>query len=142
MIAFLLFAAALAGPVVNEAGRTACPTCVCLPVEGDRILMRDLAAGVPAFASSDPTESIGFAPAPGAQRRFSAGELRRLAARIGVDAAIEPVCFERRLSELTREQALAAIRDSLPAGAEFELIEFSNSRIPKGAIEFPSAGVS
>ena len=66
--------------------------------------MRDLAAGVPAFASSDPTESIGFAPAPGAQRRFSAGELRRLAARKGVDTAIEPVCFERRLSELTSEQ--------------------------------------
>ena len=45
----------------------------CLPVEGNRILMRDLSAAVAAFAGLDPEEPLGFTPAPGAQRRFSAG---------------------------------------------------------------------
>ena len=42
----------------------------CLPVEGDRILLRDLAAALPAFAESDPNESIGFAPARGRSGAF------------------------------------------------------------------------
>ena len=103
----------------------------CLPVEGDRIAIGD----IPGFSG---TESIGFAPAPGAQRRFSVGELRRIAERKGIDAAtIEPVCFERPLFALTEEQVRAALRESLPQDAALEVIEFSNSKVPKGALEFP-----
>ena len=37
----------------------------CLPVEGDRILARDLAAAIPAFLGLNPEEILGFTPAPG-----------------------------------------------------------------------------
>src|SRR5437762_13675240 len=92
----------------------------CLPVEGDRILMRDLSAAVAAVAGLDPEEPLGFTPAPGAQRRFSAGELQRLAARKGIAAEIEPVCFERKRDPLTRERILAALREGLPEKAQIE----------------------
>src|SRR5438046_5050975 len=109
---------------------------MCLPVEGDRIVIGD----IPGFSG---TESIGFAPAPGAQRRFSVGELRRIAERKGIDAAtIEPVCFERPLFALTEERVRAALRESLPQDAALEVIEFSNSKVPKGALEFPRAGLA
>ena len=114
----------------------------CFPVKGDRIVIGDLAAINPAFAQSDPDQGIGFAPEPGAQRRFSAAELSRLAARNGAaGAAVEPVCFERHLEALTKEQVLAALREALPPGAELELIDFSQTRIPAGALEFPRMGL-
>ncbi len=115
----------------------------CLPVEGDRIVIADLVAAIPEFAQSDTKESIGFAPAPGSQRRFSAGELNRLAARKGVTAAtIGPVCFERKLEALTKERVMTALRESLPAGAELELIEFGPRQVTNGNLEFPRSGLT
>lgn len=114
----------------------------CLPVEGDRILARDLAAAIPAFLGLNPEEILGFTPAPGTQRRFSSAELGRLAARHGVTGQIEPVCFERKMEDITKEQVTAALRQSLPANAELELIEFSRVRIPKGLLEFPRSGLT
>lgn len=114
----------------------------CLPVEGDRILARDLAAAVPAFSGLNGEEILGFTPAPGTQRRFSSGELGRLAARNGMTVQVEPVCFERKMEDLTKEQVTAALRQSLPANAELELIEFSRVRIPKGLLEFPRGGLT
>src|SRR5258708_19269327 len=90
----------------------------CLPVEGDRILMRDLAAAATAFARQDPEEALGFTPAPGSQRRFSLGELDRLAARKGIAAEIEPVFFERKLETLTQNHPLAPFRAPLPETAQ------------------------
>jgi flagella basal body P-ring formation protein FlgA len=113
----------------------------CFPVTGDRILMRDLSAAVPAFAGADAEQIIGFAPAPGAQRSFSAGELSRLAASNGVVIEAAGVCFERKLTPLTKEQVLAGLRASLPAGAELELLEFSHVRIPDGTVEFSRSGL-
>jgi flagella basal body P-ring formation protein FlgA len=114
----------------------------CFPVAGDRILMRDLTAALPAFASADAEQIIGFAPAPGAQRRLSAGEVSRLAASNGVaNEMVEPVCFERKLTPLTKELVTSAMRASLPAGAEFELLEFSHVRIPEGTLEFSRNGL-
>jgi flagella basal body P-ring formation protein FlgA len=114
----------------------------CLPVEGDHILLSDLAAAIPVFAAFDGAESIGFAPAPGARRRFSALELNRLAAGKGVSAAIEPVCFERKLETLTRERVLAALRESLPDAAGLELLDFSRAQVPQGPLEFPRIGLT
>ena len=114
----------------------------CLPVEGDQILMRDLAAAVTAFAGQDPQEALGFTPAPGSQRRFSSGELDRLAARKGIAAAMEPVCFERKLEALTQAQILAALREALPEKAQVELIDFSHARVPKGPLEFARSGLT
>src|SRR5579863_8255877 len=114
----------------------------CFPVEGDRILMRDLARALPAFEGIDAEQSIGFAPAPGAQRRFSVGELNRLNDRNGITAGdMASVCFERKLAPLTEEQVLAALRASLPAGAELELLDFSRVRIPDAKLQFPQSGL-
>ncbi len=113
----------------------------CFPVTGERILMRDLAEGVPAFATADAEQIIGFAPAPGVQRRFSAGEMSRLATSNGVVNESAAVCIERKLTPLTKETVLAALRASLPAGAELELLEFSHVRIPDGILEFSRSGL-
>jgi flagella basal body P-ring formation protein FlgA len=114
---------------------------VCFPVTGERILMRDLAAALPAFADADAEQIIGFAPAPGAQRRFSAGELNRLAASNGVVGESTGVCFERKLTPLTKDRVLVALRAALPAGAELELLEFSHVQIPDGTLEFSRNGL-
>src|SRR5208282_472496 len=68
----------------------------CLPLEGDRILARDLAAATPAFALWPPETELGYAPAPGLRRVLRAAELRRLASRQGLDGgAMADVCVER-----------------------------------------------
>jgi flagella basal body P-ring formation protein FlgA len=103
--------------------------------------MRDLTAAVPAFAMADAEQIIGFAPAPGAQRRFSAGEVSRLAVSNGVVVEAAAVCFERKLTALTQEQVMTALRASLPAGAELELLEYSHVRIPEGTVEFSRRGL-
>ena len=114
----------------------------CLPVEGDRILIHDLVSAIPAFAEHDEQESIAFAPAPGVQRRFSAGELSRLAARKNISAPIEAVCFERTLATLTEQSVLSALRRALPEDAELELIAFSDSPVPAGSLEFSRVGLT
>ena len=114
----------------------------CLPIEGDRITMGDLAAAVPAFLGLNAKEPIGFTPAAGSQRRFSPGESDRLAARKGVTVHTEPVCFERETEALTKERVIAALRESLPEAAQLELVDFSQARIPKGVLEFPRDGLT
>ena len=113
----------------------------CFPVTGERILMRDLTAAIPAFAAADAEQIIGYVPAPGAQRRFSAGELGRLATGNGVVVEATAVCFERKLTPLTKEQIVAALHAALPAGAQLELLEFSHVRIPEGTVEFSRNGL-
>jgi flagella basal body P-ring formation protein FlgA len=115
---------------------------VCLPVDGDRILMRDLAAAIPAFSGADGELSIGFTPAPGVERRFSAGDLMRLAMRYGVTTEPTPVCFARKLEALTKERLLAALREALPSQAQVEVVDFSRVSIPQGQIEFSPEGLS
>src|SRR5205814_4782757 len=108
----------------------------CFPATGDRILMRDLTAAIPAFAVADAEQIIGFAPAPGAQRRFSAGEISRLAGsnEIAIDAA--GVCFERKLTPLTKEQVMTALRASLPQAAELEPLELSHAPTPAATPQY------
>ena len=101
----------------------------CLPVEGDRILMRDMATAVAAFAGLDPMETIRFHAGAREHTPVFAGELERLAARKGIAAQIAPVCFERKLEALTKEQILAALQHGLPEKAQVELIEFSQRAV-------------
>src|SRR5205085_2472986 len=51
------------------------------------------------------------------------------------------VCFERKLTPLTKEQVMTALRASLPQAAELELLEFSHVRIPEGTLEFSRSGL-
>lgn len=116
-------------------------TSVCFPVSGERILMRDLAAALPAFVAADAEQVLGFAPGPGVQRRFSAREVSRIALRNAIEIDASAVCFERKLTPLTREQVMSTLRASLPGGAELELLEFSHVQIPEGPLEFPRGGL-
>jgi flagella basal body P-ring formation protein FlgA len=116
----------------------------CFPVDGDRIAVRDLAVADAAFLAVDASESVGYAPAPGARRIFHAAELVRLAKRYGVTpGAPREVCFERQTAPLEREaveRALTAAVDD-PA-AQVEILEWSRYPAPGGKIGFPPGGFS
>jgi len=116
----------------------------CWPVEGDRILARDLARARAIFSPLDPQEHVAFAPVPGARRLISSAQLRRLAARYGLSAApLEDVCFERAMEPLTPERILAALRASLAMPeAELELLDYSRRPVPSGQLRFPRSGLA
>jgi flagella basal body P-ring formation protein FlgA len=116
--------------------------CLSLPAGRDEITAGDLAARAPAFAAVEAASRIGFAPAPGARRLFSAAELRRLAARLGVaDAAIAgDVCVERAVRPLDPARLVEAMRKALPE-ARIELKDYSRYPAPEGEIEFARAAL-
>ena len=112
----------------------------CLPVEGDRIRAEDLAVVVPLFSGAA-GKTISPVPLAGAERRFSRGELRRLALRLGLsdsEAAEWPaaVCFAYRLAPLTRDQVITAIAGSPGGAGRFELTEHSLFPVPSGKLVF------
>jgi len=115
----------------------------CRPVEGDRILARDLAAALPEFAAAPPDSLVGQAPVPGAQRVFHASELQMLARRFGVVlAAPGDLCFAWTVEPLDRAQAIAAMQNSLQVpGAKIEIAQTISDRVPKGRVEFPLGGL-
>jgi len=115
----------------------------CHPVEGDRILARDIAAALPEFRTAPPEALAGQAPLPGSRRVFHAPELRALAHRFGITlSSPEDICFEWPTQPLDRARAIAAMRESLAvAGAKIEIKDAISDRVPKGAIEFPLAGL-
>lgn len=111
----------------------------CLPVEGDRILARDLSAAMPAFAAWPQDTELGYAPAPGLRRVLRAAELRRLASRQGLDgSAMEDVCVERPTAPLVQGTLRAAL--ALAAGdpeVHIEILDWSRYAVPRGPLEFP-----
>jgi len=114
----------------------------CLPATGSRILGRDLAAAEPGLAALPETVTFGFAPAPGAKRIFSAAELARIARANAI--AFQPseaICFEVPLRIPSADDAMAAMRRSLPAGTELKLIEMQQTPVPVGTIEFARPGL-
>jgi flagella basal body P-ring formation protein FlgA len=115
----------------------------CHPVEGDRILARDIAAALPEFRTAPPEALAGQAPLPGSRRVFHGPELRALAHRFGIAlSSPEDICFEWPTQPLDRARAIAAMRESLAvAGAKIEIKDAISDRVPKGAIEFPIAGL-
>ncbi len=111
--------------------------CLAVSPESDRVLARDLAPAVPSFAAAPADASLGFSPLPGAQRIFHPAELRRLAARLGLEAAPESdVCVERRTAPLDPARALEAMRRELPQ-ARIEVLEISRRPAPEGRLQFP-----
>lgn len=111
----------------------------CRPVEGDRILARDLAAALPDFRTAPPEALVGQAPLPGAQRTFHASELRALAHRFGIIlSSPEDTCFVWTMQPLDRGGAIAAMQESLQMpGAKIEIKDIIADRVPAGRIEFP-----
>jgi flagella basal body P-ring formation protein FlgA len=115
----------------------------CLPVEGERILGRDLAKANPSFAAAPPEVPIGYAPSPGARRIFRPAQLRRLANRWGLSLdKSDEICFERPLQPLTRERLLSSMEASLGRmKGHIEIIEFIRYPTPQGEVVFPISGL-
>jgi flagella basal body P-ring formation protein FlgA len=114
----------------------------CLPIGGDRILGGDLARADAHFSALAATQVIGFAPAPGMKRIFAAAELGRIARANGItlENPVE-VCFEIPMRRISPEEAAAAMRRNLPAGAELVIVELSKPEMPVGELDFPLAGL-
>lgn len=110
----------------------------CVPVGGERILGRNLAAANAAFASVAPDQVIAFAPSPGRVRLMGPQELARLAARYGVEAdTFQQVCFERVTEPLTAARLIPALRKALEMPqAEIHILDFSRYPLPPGQLEF------
>ena len=114
----------------------------CLPVNGGRILGRDLASADPRFAGLPATLTIGYGPNPGAQRVFAAAELDRIARANGLHLAnVNDICFEFPLRAVSLAEATLAMRRSLPADATLELLETASFGVPAGELEFPAAAL-
>ena len=114
----------------------------CLPVAGNRILGRDLAAADSRFAAVPATTTVGFAPAPGARRVYSPADLKRIARANGMPVGdFSPFCFELPMKRLTEGEVLAAMQRSL-ADALLTIVELPSGRdVPAGPVEFPVEGI-
>jgi flagella basal body P-ring formation protein FlgA len=117
----------------------------CVPLEGDRLLGRHLAAAIPAFSPMDPDAVVALAPAPGIERHFFASELGRIASRSGIatpPGGFAAVCFARQAAVLTREAVGAALTAALEGtGAEWDLIDYYRIAVPPGRLEFVASGL-
>ena len=117
----------------------AAASCLPLPPAAERITAADLAGGWPALAAAGSGTAVAFAPAPGVQRVFSAGELQRIGARLGVDSEPPgPVCVERASAPLDPAALLASMQRVLPE-AEIEIVEYGRAAAPAGEVVFPKA---
>lgn len=119
----------------------------CVPVDGDRITGKELAAGNPSFSALPPAVVIGYAPSPGSRRIFSIGELSRLAKfhRLTLEIPLE-ICFERpveALNPVTLHAAMTSTLQATPnfAGAHLEIVDYSRFAAPTGQAQFPRQGL-
>lgn len=119
----------------------------CLPIDGDRILVRHLANAISAFTAASPERFVSIAPAPGATRTFRPAEIAALARSTGIPLEhlgdnLVPVCFERRRSPLTSAAIIEAMRASMPADTEIDVVDFCRIDVPSGRLEFPRSGLA
>src|SRR5258706_5281922 len=105
----LLFTVLLAAPMF------ACQVFACQIVEGDKILVKDLAAANPVFAKLDPEMVIGPAPLAGVRRVWHAEEPVRLARlnNIAAQAPFAELGLERATVQLTAEAVLPVLPSAL-----------------------------
>ncbi len=115
----------------------------CLALSGEKILAKDLAPHVPAFAAVEPGMVIGYAPNPGATRVFTPGQLNRLLARYGAEAvAKDPVCVELAASPLMPDTVREALLETLGnPDASLEIVELSAHPVPAGKLRFQPGGL-
>jgi flagella basal body P-ring formation protein FlgA len=115
--------------------------CLAVSPASDKVLARDLAPAFPALAALPPETALALAPLPGERRVFHAGELQRMALRLGVAAPeAGDVCVERKAAPLEIPAALAAMRKTLPE-ARIEIAELSRTPAPEGELSFPLTGL-
>ena len=114
----------------------------CNAVDGDRITMRDLAQLEPALAGAPPEQIVSFAPVQGSVRVFQKPELRRLAARSGVEwEPSRSLCFVRKLRVPASSEILSALLKAVGReDAKIELLDHSGHGVPEGEISFGAEG--
>ena len=119
------------------------PAKQCIQVGGDRIRAGDVARVAPPFRKISPETMLGYAPAPGLQRVFTAAQLNRMLRQHGVTGEIAGrVCFERMAERLNEERLLAVLRKALEEPeAELELVDYSRQPVPEGTLVFRLAGL-
>lgn len=110
----------------------------CVPVTGTRILASDLARADARYSALPAEMALGFAPSPGARRVLPASELARIARANGLSIG-QPadICFEFPVHAITKDQAMAAMRKSLPADARLEIVNLAANEVPAGGLTFP-----
>lgn len=110
----------------------------CLPVTGDRILARDLAMAIPAFAILPESTVIGFAPLAGVTRTFASAELSRIAKQHKLEVGdVADTCFQiPQIGQMAPDDVLAVMKRVLPADADVRIVELQKSSVPVGAMVF------
>jgi len=110
----------------------ALPVWACVPLDGDHILGKDLAAAKTEFASVDPSAEIGFAPWPGVTRVLPPAELAALARKFGIPTSgvMGSACFVR-----TAPAGVAAVAapKPVPAGADVHRGDKVSVEVTSGA---------
>jgi hypothetical protein len=115
----------------------------CVAVDGERILLADLARAVPAFSDAPPGEAIGLAPSPGVRRILGRVEIERLGGRFGVtvpDGA--GACFERAVAPLEEARVTQALARVFASPGAWTLADFCRYPVPRGEIEFTAPQAS
>lgn len=114
----------------------------CKPVDGDKIRGRDLALADPHLISLPANLTFAFAPDPGAQRVVTAVEIRRIAAFNGIHIdSLSDLCFEVPLRKIGLDEAIVAMRGSLPAIKDLNVLGLATVGVPPGVLEFPVTGI-
>ncbi len=126
---------------MTPAAAFALAACLAVAPASDRITLGDL---VPAFPGSEihtPETPVAYAPAPGVERVFRISELRRLAARFGLEAApAGEICFQRPLAPLDGALLVQAMQRALPE-ARISLLDYGRLPVPAGELEFAVSGL-
>jgi flagella basal body P-ring formation protein FlgA len=115
----------------------------CQTIDREYILVRDIAAVVPAFSQLPADFNLGYAPLSGEPRIFRGVDLQNIAKNRGVDLAAPPdLCFKRRTfipsADQLREAMLAALQ--IP-NAKIEIVSSSQHPAPSGEVVFPRDGL-
>jgi len=110
----------------------------CIVVEGDKILMADLAKAIPEFLAAPGEEPVALAPAPRVRRTFFGPEIERLGKAHGIQVPPgEAACFEGASEVLTAARVLEALgRAPHDPKTAITLLEFSLYPVPHGELEF------
>ncbi len=116
----------------------------CQTVRSDRLFGEDLVNALPVFAGMPGDAVIGYSPAPGTRRDFSASELSRIGAKYNIAVPVGlKTCFEWETRPLSEEEVGAAIRETLRVPqARVDVVAMSKSPAPVGKLVFPLAGLT
>jgi flagella basal body P-ring formation protein FlgA len=103
----------------------------CVEVAGGAVLVRDVVAAAPGFASLPADSVLGYAPAPGVRRWIKA------------PASDTEICIMRALRPVPRERVLAAIEATREARGwhdlTIELVSYPAGPLPEGSIRLDKA---